>query len=225
MRKIIIPFFLIFSFVVVGQTPITKNLGDFSILKIYNGIRVNLVKASAPKIIITGKNADRVKVKNNNGTLKISLKFPNILAKKDINVTLNYTKQMRIIDANEGASITCKNLRQNQVEIKAQEGSFINISLQTKHLTVKSVTGSVVKLSGATDNQRVTVRNSGIYHGYNMKTKGATIVNATLGGKAEVSVKKTLEAIARVGGSVFYKGNPEVLKDKKSLGGVISAKN
>ena len=99
-----------------AQTTVTKNLGDFSILKVYNGIEVELIKSSDQKIQITGQKSESVSIKNIDNTLKISLPFslnPNKnLAKNEVLVTIYYNKNIDVIDANEASTITAKEIRQ-----------------------------------------------------------------------------------------------------------------
>ena len=50
MKKVIFITFLFSAFIMNAQTTVTKNLGDFSTLKVYNGIEVELIKSSDQKI-------------------------------------------------------------------------------------------------------------------------------------------------------------------------------
>jgi len=225
MKKYIVSILFLLSISLHSQTTITKTLGDYSILKVYNGIELELIKSEKQELVITGEKSEKVKVKNSNNTLKIYLKFPETLANGKVKIVLYYSKNINTVDANEGATITAKNFKQSQLEVKTQEGALINMVIETKHLTVKSVSAGVVKLSGTTKNQNVEVSDSGVYHGYNLKATDASIIRAAIGGKAEVNVGETLDAKIRFGGTIFYKGNPEVLKTKKVLGGTIEAKN
>ena len=75
MKKIIFTILVFLAFVMNAQTTVTKNLGDFSILKVYNGIEVELIKSSDQKIEITGEKSESVSIKNIHNTLKISLPF------------------------------------------------------------------------------------------------------------------------------------------------------
>ncbi|MDP5092894.1 MAG: DUF2807 domain-containing protein, partial [Polaribacter sp.] len=75
MKKIIFTIIVFSAFVMNAQTTVTKNLGDFSILKVYNGIEVELIKSSDQKIEITGEKSESVSIKNIDNTLKISLPF------------------------------------------------------------------------------------------------------------------------------------------------------
>ncbi len=225
MKKNITFILLFLSISVFSQTKIIKTLGDFTTLKVYNGIEVELIKSDKQEAVITGEKSKKVNIKNTRNILKISLKFPEGLANGKVKIVLYYNKNINIIDANEGALITAKEFTQQQAEIKTQEGAFINMVIEVKHLTLKAITGGIIKLSGTTKNQNVEVNNKGVYHGFNLTASNATIIRSALGGKGEVNVGETLDAKVSFGGTIFYKGTPEVLKTKKVLGGTIEAKN
>ena len=58
-----------------------------------------------------------------------------------------------------------------------------------------------------------------------MQTIGNSTVKAGTGAKAEILAGQTLSATVSFGGSIFYKGNPEVVKDKKVIGGIIQKRD
>ena len=229
MKKIIYIFLFFSSLSMISQNKITKNLGDFSTLKVYNGIELELIKATEQKLEITGKKSEIVKLKNVDGTLKISLPFSlkpdNNIADGEVLVKLYYKNNIAVIDANEGATITGKEIKQDKLEVRSQERAFINLVVKVKHLEVKATSGGIVKLSGNTKNQTIDVDLYGIYNGFNLKTKASSIVKSGTGAKAEIFAGETLQAKVNFGGSIFYKGNPEVLKDKKVVGGIIQKRN
>jgi hypothetical protein len=225
MRKLLFLTVLLASNLIVAQTTISKNLGDFEKLKVYNGIDIELISSEEHKLEITGAKAERVKVKNSGGTLKISLKFPDLSAEGKVKIKLYFNKEIKIIDANEGATITGKDINQSQLEVKAQERAFINLVIKTKHLKVKSSSGGIIKLTGSTKNQDIDLDLYGVYHGYALTVSDSTSIRAGSGAKAEVFAGETLNAKVSFGGSIFYKGNPEVIKDKKVAGGIIKQMN
>lgn len=225
MKKVLVILVLLISNGLVSQTSITKIIGDFKIIKIYNGINIELIRSDEQKIEITGEKAERVKVKNTNGTLKISLRFPDLSADGKVDIKLYYNKDINVIDGNEGSTITGKNIDQLQLEVKAQERAFINLVIKTKHLKVKSSSGGIIKLTGSSKNQDVVLDLYGVYHGYSLKISDNTSIKAGSGAKAEVNAGETLNAKVTFGGSIFYKGNPEVVKDKKVAGGIIKQMN
>lgn len=204
-----------------AQTTITKQLSSFNEVKVYNGIDLELVKSDVSKIEISGEKTEKVKIKEEGNTLKVLLKFPETTADGKVKATLYYKDKIDIIDANEGATITGKDITQQKVEIKAQEGAFINLVVNVKHLEVKSSSGAVIKLTGSTKNQSVYADLGGMYHGYKVTVNEMTIAKAASGSKVEVQAGETLDAKVSFGGSIFYKGKPEVFKDKKVIGGVI----
>ncbi len=225
MKKIAFLSLFLIAGIASAQTTITKSLEDFSELKVYNGIEVELIKSTEQKIEITGKKAEKVKVKNSGNTLRISLKFPETIANGKAKIKIYFNKDIAIIDANEGATVTGKGFEQAQIEVKVQEGAFMNLVIKTNHLKVKASSGGVLKLSGSAKNQNVDVDLGGVYHGYNMNVTNMSIVRAGSGAKAEVKASKILDVKVTFGGSIYYKGTPEILKDKKILGGVIEQRS
>jgi len=225
MKRVVFLIVLLTSNFIISQTTITKMLGDFEKLKVFNGINLELIKSDEHKLEITGEKAERVKIKTSNNTLRISLKFPDLSADGKINIKLYYNKEIKIIDANEGATITGKDIDQQQIEIKAQERAFINLVIKTKHLKIKSSSGGIIKLTGTAKNQDIDLDLYGVYHGYALIVSNSTTIRAGSGAKAEVSAGETLDAKVSFGGSIFYKGTPEVIKDRKVAGGIIKQMN
>ena len=229
MKRIIYICALVFSFNALAQSVITKNLGDFTTLKVYNGIEVELIKSNEHKLEISGEKSEIVKIKNVNNTLKLALPFSlkpeNNSADGQVLIKLYYNKDIAIIDANEGSTITGKDIIQDKLEVNTQERAFINLVIRVKYLEVRASSGGIIKLSGDTKNQNVDVDLYGIYNGFNLKSEVSSIVKAGTGAKAEILAGEILNAKVSFGGSIFYKGNPEVLKDKKVIGGIIQKRD
>ncbi len=229
MKKIIYICAFIFSFNALAQEIVTKNLGDYTTLKVYNGIELELIKSDEQKLEITGEKSEMVKVKNVNNTLKLSLPFSlkpeNNAANGQVLIKLYYNKNIAIIDANEGSTITGKEISQDKLEVNVQERAFINLVLKVKHLEVIASSGGIIKLTGTAKNQNVDVDLYGIYNGFTLKAKANSTIVAGTGAKAEVFAGETLNAKVSFGGSIFYKGNPEVIKNKKVIGGIIQKRD
>lgn len=229
MKKLVFICALLLNLPLIAQSKITKNIGDFKTLKVYNGIEVELIKSDTQKIEITGEKSEKVKIKNVNNLLKLSLKFSikpsENSADGKVLIKLFYNKNIDVIDANEGATITGKDFNQEKLEVNAQERAFINLTTKVKYLKVRTSSGGIIKLSGSSDNQEVDVDLYGVYHGFNMKVTGNSTVKAGTGAKAEVLAGETLNAKVGFGGSIFYKGNPQVIKDKKVIGGTIQKRS
>jgi len=229
MKNIIFIYALFVSIIITAQSTVTENLGDFTILKVYNGIEVELIKGTEQRLEITGNKSEMVKIKNVDNTLKLALPFSlkpaNNAAEGEVLIKLYYSKNINIIDGNEGATITSKDFNQDNIELNAQERAFINITTKTNYLTVRAISGGIVKVSGTAKNQEVDADLYGIYHGFNLIAAGNSTVKAGTGARAEVNAGKTLNAKVSFGGAIFYKGDPTVVKDKKVIGGIIEKRN
>jgi hypothetical protein len=210
MKRIIFICALFVSIQIIAQSTITENIGDYTVLKVYNGIEVELIKGTEQRLEITGNKSEMVKIKNVDNTLKLSLPFSlkplNNSAEGEVLIKLYYSKNINIIDANEGATITSNDFNQDNIELNAQERAFINITTITNYLTVRASSGGIIKVSGTAKNQEVDADLYGIYHGFNLKVSGNSSVKAGTGAKAEVSA------------GVF-------LKYKKVIGGIIEKRN
>jgi len=222
MKKLALCIVLISS-ISFAQETISKNLGDFKTLKVFNGLTVELQKSNSQNIQITGSQSEDVSVKNSNGILKIRLKFPDSFTAEDVRIVLNYKNNIDVLDVNEGAQIYSeKKIKQQHLEVKAQEGALVSLAIDTKYLVVKSVSGGIIELTGVTQNQNVEATTGGIYEAYELDSEQA-VITAASGAKVKINATELLDAKVRFGGSIYYKGTPEVLKTKKVIGGTIKS--
>ena len=60
---------------VFSQNSVTKTLGEFSELKVYDLINIELIKSDENKLIISGENKNDVSVIQKNNKLKIRMKL------------------------------------------------------------------------------------------------------------------------------------------------------
>ncbi|MDF1517634.1 MAG: head GIN domain-containing protein [Lutibacter sp.] len=216
---------MLFSAILFAQEPIITNLGDFNTVKVFNGLTVELQKSNNSKIEISGSKAKDVSVKNSNGTLKIRLKFPKGFVAENVKIVLYYDNDISVLDANEGASIVSdKTIKQQHLEVRVQEGARIQLDIDTKYLVVKSVSGGFIGLKGETDNQTIEATTGGFYNGFDLNSKQAIVISSS-GANVEVKASELLDANVRFGGSIYYKGTPEILKTKITIGGTIKDKN
>ena len=207
---------------VVAQDRIEKNLGDFSELKTYRGLQVELIESDSPKIVIEGNKASSVTVKNVNGLLKISMKIENTFSSDEVMTYLYYSDPISLIDANEGSNIYSDNtIKQDRVEVRAQEGARIKLDLDVQKVEVVTSTGGYINLSGTSESQEVRANTGGIYKGADLKTSESTISAAT-GGNAEIFATKSVDAKASTAGIIDIKGDPEKVTKKESTGGNIN---
>lgn len=211
---------LLISFSILAQNPIEKTVGEFSELKVYDLIEVELIKSDEDKVVISGKNKNDVIVNNKNGTLKIKMKLEEVFDGSNTKVKLYYTK-IDVIDGNEGAKIYSNDeIEQFEIDLNAQEGAEIKVKVNVKYINVRAVTGGDIHTSGTAKHQDVSIYTGGDYHGEELKTEH-TEVSIRAAGEAYVNATKKVTAKVRAGGDIFIYGNPDNIDESRVLGGRI----
>lgn len=211
---------LLISFSTLAQNPIEKTVGEFSELKVYDLIEVELIKSDTDKVVISGKNKNDVIVNNKNGTLKIKMKLEEVFDGSNTKVKLYYTK-IDVIDGNEGAKIYSNDeIEQFEIDLNAQEGAEIKVKVNVKYINVRAVTGGDIHTSGTAKHQDVSIYTGGDYHGEELKTEH-TEVSIRAAGEAYVNATKKVTAKVRAGGDIFIYGNPDNIDESRVLGGRI----
>lgn len=220
MKNILATLTLLITTMVFSQSEITKTIGEFSELKVYDLIEVELIKSNKNEVVISGRNKNDVVFVNKNGKLKIRMNLEESFDGDNTNVKLYYTN-VDIIDANEGAKIRSNDkIKQYEIELRAQEGGEINLELKVTTADIKSVTGGVIEVSGKSQNQNISISTGGIYKGKDLKTE-STEIAIRAGGEADVNATELLDIKIRAGGDVFVYGNPKKINKSKALGGRI----
>jgi hypothetical protein len=222
MKKIMI---LVLAFVAhTTFAQVTKNLGDFDEIKVYDKLNVKLISSSENKVIITGDREGEVEFVNNNGELKIRMPFPKLLSGTDISIKLYY-KNIESITANEGSFVSSQDaFKQTIMDLNSREGAVINLVLDVQKVNVKAVTGGKVKLSGKAINQDVVIMSGGILESRDLHSSQTTI-NVSAGGNAEIHASTLVDAKVKAGGFIYIYGNPKQINKETILGGKIIEKN
>ncbi len=203
-----------------AQKSITKNIGDFTEIKVYDRIVVNLIKSNNDKVVISGEDATQVQIINKDGKLKVRMELGLIFDGNKTVVDVYYNN-LEIIDGNEGAEITGKLIEQDEIAIKMQEGARINAHLKVREAHFKAITGGIIEAKGIAQQQEVIINTGGSFNGRDFKTERATI-SVQAGGEAEVFASKKVDVTVRAGGNVTVYGKPEDVKRKRTLGGRIT---
>lgn len=218
MKKIIYSL-LVFSSLAYGQ--VEKNVGDFTKVTSFDQIDVLLIKSNENKVVLDGKDVHEVELVTSNGELKIRMSLSKILSGDDISATVYY-KNIDAVEANEGSSIASEEIiTTTAFDIKAKEGSEIELNLNTQKLTIRTANGSKIELKGKATNQDVLVNSGGIYDGKDLKTNQTTIT-ANAGGEAEIYATDFVDAKVRAGGNITIYGKPKQINQKVIAGGNIS---
>lgn len=204
----------------LAQQDIEMNIGDFDEIKVYDLINVELIQDEENKAFITGDNTNDVEILNKNGTLKIKMRLGQNFEGNKTVVTLHY-KTLEVIDGNEGSYISSEELlKQPTIELRAQEGSIIKLSLDVEESKVKAVTGGEIQLTGNVLKQDISLNTGGIFQGKDL-TSESTYVAVKAGGEASINASELADIKIRAGGDVYIYGNPKRVNENKLLGGRI----
>jgi len=202
---------------------VTKKLGDFNAVKVFDKLTVKLIASTENKVVISGTREKEVEVVNNNGELKLRMPFPKLLSGDAISIKLYY-KNIDEISANEGSSVSSDAVfKQTIFDLSAKEGAKINLKVDAQKVNVKAVTGSIIELSGEALNQDVVIMSGGVLKSRNLHTSQTTI-NLSAGGNAEINASTLVDAKVKAGGTVSIYGKPKQINQQTILGGKIEEK-
>ena len=224
MKNALIVLAILITGAMTAQKPISKTVGEFTELKVYDLINVEMIKSKENKVEISGKNASEVVIINKDGILKIRLILEESFDGNKTDVKLYYTA-VDIVDVNEGSSVSSQEqINQFEIELRAQEGGLINLNIETKETKIKAVTSGIIELEGKTDNQDATIGTGGILRAENLQSIKAKVA-IRAGGEAYMNAVELLDIKIRAGGDVYIYGNPKEVKENTALGGRIKRMN
>jgi hypothetical protein len=221
MKKLVIVAFVLLSQLTNAQ--VTRNLGDFDEVRVFDKINLKLIPASENKTIITGNRANEVEVVNKNGILKIRMPFPQLLSGDAIVVKL-YFKKIESISASEGSYVSSEtDFKQTILNLNSKSGAVINIDINVDKVNVKANAGGIIELSGKALNQDVVITSGGILKAKDLHTT-QTSISVSAGGNAEINATALVDAKVKAGGSVYIYGKPKQINKEVFIGGTIMEK-
>ena len=206
---------MIFSF---GQ--VERAVGNFSSLKVYDRINVELIESSKNTVEISGDEDGRIEIINKNGELKVRTKTTQFLKGENVRVKVYYDN-LNEIQASQGAVIISNEiLKANALKLISNEGSSIILELKVNQLAVRGNSGGEFKLSGSAKSQDIVMNSGAVFNGEKIKGEQVSIaVNA--GGEAKVYTTETISAKIRAGGNIKIYGNPKNRNISTLIGGKI----
>ncbi|RKS99439.1 head GIN domain-containing protein [Flavobacterium sp. 123] len=204
-----------------SNAQVTKNLGDFDTVKVFDQLNVKLISSSENKIVITGNRENEVEVLNKNGELKLRMPFPKLLSGNDITIKL-YFKQLESISASEGSFVSSDYIfKQTSLDLNAKEGAQITVKLDVQKAGVKLNSGGIIELSGKALNQDVVITSGGILKAADLSTS-QTSISVAAGGNAEVNASTLVDAKVKAGGTIHIYGKPKQINKQTIIGGTIT---
>lgn len=205
----------------LGFSQVTKNLGEFDSVSVFDKISVQLIDSNENRIEITGSRANDVEIVNKNGTLKIRMAVKNILDGEDVSVKL-YFKDINEISANEGSYVICDSpFKQTAMKVDTKEGAEVRLNLDVKKANLRAVTGGILKIKGKATNSDVSLGTGGVLQAEDLQTV-QTSIKITTGGEADIRASELVDAKVRAGGNITIYGSPQQINKSTTLGGSIN---
>jgi hypothetical protein len=229
MKQLVIVLASMFSVMAFAQTKQTRSVGDFSGVSSATGIRVEITEGSENSVVVSASKdefLDKMKTEvDKNGVLKIYMENKNGLGwNNKYNVKLYaYVTYKRInkLMASSGSSLETKNtLKADVLSIDVSSGASLEGDIQTTDCDVTMSSGSDVRIKGTATNIKMDASSGSTFKGADLATETCK-ASVSSGAEIKIGVSKKLSASASSGGSVKYKGNPEVERKAESSGGSI----
>lgn len=226
-----------------------RNVGSFSGIKVDTGVNVVFKQENNSSVQVIA-DADKLKyviTKVENGVLKIYIDSKGEKNLKFKNLTVNVSSpKLEDIETNSGARFTVLNtLNGRNMNIEASSGSAVigkfnaseamNVSVDsgsymkgditTGNFVFKGTSGSSASFEGSAKMGNLDISSGASCRAENFTVNTAS-VQSTSGSSISVNVKEKLTVDASSGGSVRYKGNPDVFSNiAKSSGGSLKQIN
>lgn len=222
MRNYILGFcaIVLFSF-----TSKAQDIERYKELRVVSGLRVNIENGDENKVVITGSDADKINLSNDEGKVRLSVSLSGLLEERNYDIRVFVKDSIQVIDINQGSQVYLNtNLVQDKIEIRVQEGATFEGRTETKLMVLRAVSGGIINIQGLTSMLKLTVSTGGAVEGFDLNCSNADVL-AISGGNAQVSVYNILNAQVKFGGNIEFRGEPAVLNEKKVLGGSIEGNN
>lgn len=228
MKKImLIAAALVIAFAANAQNDVRREwLGTFSSISLSGDMKVTLIpieEGEQPMLIIKAEDREESKLKytiDNNGKLSVR-------ESTNRNRTVRTEIEIHFVTVNSfevaGSDVVVKGLIDEPiVDVTVANGGFFKAEVDTQDILVKATGQSTIDLKGRARYMIADVSIAKIDL-RELETMSAE-VSATQRGEVSVFCTERLAATANFGGTIFYRGNPSILRaNSKLLGSSINS--
>ena len=206
---------------VFSQNENNRKIGDFKILKVYDLVNIELVRAEENYAEVTGEYSNNTVIKNKNGELKVRMGIEKRFRGANTKIKIFYNNIDKIY-VHEGAFVYSKDtIAQTDIYIKADEGARVVFNINTETLSTNTSSGATIDLQGKTHHHRAKVNTGGELKASKLETED-TEVFLTTGAVADVFAKNTLGVNVRAGGTVNVHSKTRKIVENILAGGTVN---
>ena len=204
-----------------SQNENNRKIGDFKILKAYDLVNIELIRAEENYAEVTGEHTNNIVIKNKNGELKVRMGLERRFRGANTKVKIFYNNIDKIY-VHEGVFIFSKDtITQEDIYVKADEGARVAFILNTSTLSTNTSSGARMDLQGKTQYHRAKVNTGGELKASRLETD-ETEVFLTTGAVADVFAKNTLGANVRAGGTINVHSKTKKIVENILVGGIVN---
>jgi hypothetical protein len=216
MKIILALIFAAVSTVVCAQ----GEIAPFHRIAVFGNIELILIPGEAHDIEIYEHEED-VKIKIDEGKLKISHKHNEKMWSNPTTVKVTYTK-LTTLDISAGAHCEHQGVMQvGDIVISTDAGAEARLDIEASGIEVVVGEGGVLTLSGKSKILEVKATTGATFRANELDCE-AVYVRANTGGHAIVKSTEYVEATAMMGGVITVLGDPDEVKIHESLGGTVN---
>lgn len=221
MKKIILAAIMLVTCTGLGAQEIkTENLGDFNKISVSGKLNVTLENtgSSSMEIVLHNTDISKLEWSIKNGVLSVRLK-PTTQKDSSADVKISY-KNLNEISV-IGAKAGFKDVVDNGIfSASVSNGGSLRLEVATKDVTIKADGNSALMIAGETDYLDIEANMKSKADARDLTAKSAT-AKARNGAEIFVNGTDKLDAVSGTSSAIYYKGDPEVLKMKTRMMGVI----
>lgn len=198
----------------------TQNLSDFNKIELTGRLQVELVQGDEASVEITLNNAEDKKLDwgIKNGVLSVRLKpGGGSSANADVKITYKDLVGLKVSSANVAVTNT---IESPMLDMDISGGATVKADVDLNDLKVTAGGNSVLDLSGETKYYNLAANTKATVDSRSMKAENV-VVKAATAASVYVYSSERIEITAATTSTVFYKGTPEIVRQKNSLGGEI----
>ena len=200
-----------------------KKVDPFSKVVVTGNYAVTMIESTEEKVVVFNDDSlvadEKILITNDGATLDIRLKGDTYkLRHIEIEV---YYKKVFAIEAKRGCIVTLQNvLKGDVITFECQMGGQVKGEIEAVTANLKISSDGLINVKGTASIAELEVSAGGTLQAVQLVTESAN-AKVTVGGSISCNASKKL-SIKVSGGTVSYRGNPEVLEQSSSLGGTIT---
>ena len=206
----------------VLQAQSEYKLRTFDAISVSGNIQLTLQQGDEEKatVVYHGEKEEKLNIHVSGNELKISLLHTIAKREERAEIVITY-RTLRTVRAHAGATVSSPHIISgDKLNLRATSGAKLNLDIKTNALEGSATEGGMVQLRGTTESQSANAATGGEYNALDVSSK-RTFARASTGGVARVVALEEIDASANLGGTVEYKGDPDMRYRRTFIGGDV----